>query len=118
MHVILPLTMLCIFEKDETLQVDAEQFVDVVVSNIYREIFSKHVKVDDDDYNLVYKNLLGSTLSQKTKNDLAPRDTLICTMNNIQWVVDYWQKVNSLPDISTEGAHGFMLVHGKLQYVS
>lgn len=116
---IIPLSLLC-FKKGEngTNQIDPEKFVDIVLSNIYRENFGKHISAEEDDYNLVYNDLLCSKLSEKTKSDIFTREALICTLRNIKWVVAYWQQKNSSPPIDASGSHGFMLCNRLLKYTA
>ena len=95
LHILIPLMTLCIQSReDNTLEINPVQFVDIVLSNIYREVFAKHIREEKDDYALIYDDLLHSKLADITKNEIMTREELVCNMKNIQWVLEYWQKKN------------------------
>jgi hypothetical protein len=103
---------------EENMCIEPGLFVDVVISSIYRQVFTKHISTQDDDYCVVYENLMSSKLSDKTKTEIFTRDQLVCTIKNITWVVQYWKTVNENPEIDTEGKHGFILEDSKLKYTN
>lgn len=113
LHIIVPLMILCIYQdEDGGLCVEEEKFVDLVFSNMYRNVFRRHVKNDEDEFTSVMKDLQNSTLSEKTKNDIPNKDKLISVITSVQWVMTYWNCHNTSPPISEDGKHGFQKIDG------
>jgi hypothetical protein len=117
LDVIVPLAMLCVDTTDNiTYSINPDKCTDILFSNIYRELFQKHVQTDQDNYDCVRSELLGSKLSDKVKSELATKERLICTAKNINWLIGYWKQTNGSPDINVHGEHGFCLIDGKVRY--
>jgi hypothetical protein len=121
LHIIVPLALLCVQATDaqnlQNYSIDPQKCTDILFSNMYREMFHKHVQTDEDDYDQVRQDLLESKLSEKIKSEIFTKDQLLCTAANIEWVITYWQQINTNPEIDVvNGKHGFCILDGKVRY--
>ena len=121
LHIIIPLATLCVqsisIDTPHEYNIDPQKCTDILFSNLYREMFSKHVHTDEDDYDQVRHDLLESRLSEKVKSEMFNKEQLLCTVTNIQWVISYWKTINTNPDIdAVNGTHGFCVLDGKVRY--
>lgn len=73
-----------------------ETCLELLVSRIYHEKFSKHAP-DASSLDLVLEALKHSKLSGKTKERLPSAETVLCTVRNVNWLLRYWREL-SPPD--------------------
>jgi hypothetical protein len=74
-----------------TRQLDPDATLDMLVSAIYRRKFEKHCCVGGG-LNEVLSSIGTSSLSVKTRERLPSRETLHCTVRNVNWLLCYWHQ--------------------------
>jgi hypothetical protein len=72
-----------------------EAAVDLLVSRIYHCKFQNHAP--DAEMAPVLAALRGSKLSEKTKDRLPSPEVVLCTVQNVNWLLRYWHEL-SPPD--------------------
>jgi hypothetical protein len=91
-------------------QIVPDLFLDIVVSTIYTFKFPKHSGPLEKNLNSVLSHLLrASKLSKGTKDRLPTRETLHCTVRNVNWLILYWRIPDECPD-PVQPAYGFTRV--------
>ena len=91
---------------------------DGVVAALYKEVFSTHVSSGRTTMASVLQQLLGSKLSDTTKNRLPSVAQVECTLKNVQWVMAYWGAVNGNVDTPLNGENGYVRgeTHGSVTF--
>ena len=74
-----------------TRQLNPDAALDVLVSAIYRRKFDKHCCVGGG-LDEVLSSIKTSSLSIKTRERLPSRETLHCTVRNVNWLLCYWHQ--------------------------
>ena len=91
-------------------QIIPDLFLDIVVSTIYTFKFPKHSgPLEKNLDSVLYHLLRAAKLSKGTKDKLPTRETLHCTVRNVNWLILYWRAADTCPD-PVQTAFGFTRV--------
>lgn len=107
--------------SDETeFRVDEDLWLDLVLREIYRLKFEKHVRAITDDSTLedVLEQISSSSLSARTKEQVPTRARAACTLQNMLWVLAYWRVENGAAPFDAGGAHGFLVQNGRVSFAA
>lgn len=91
---------LCRCYDPDTRQLAPGSAVDLLVPRIYHCKFQKHAP--DADLASVLGALRGSKLSDKTKDRLPQPGTVLCTLQNINWLLRYWRELSPPDPVQAE----------------
>lgn len=118
---LVPYLLMCSSEKthDGALEFVPELWLDVFIKHVYCQKFEAHVRGVSDDATLaeVLEALRGSALAERTKNLLPTPAQAACTLQNIEWVMQYWKIENAAVSCAGAGEHGFLVQNGKVTFV-
>lgn len=106
-------------EDNTGFQLQSTAVVDVVIAHMYCMKFEKHTKhVAGGGYEQVFKTLLESQLSGRTRDQLMTQEQVECTVRNICWIMSYWEQENDVAAYDENGAHGFLIRNGVVSYAN
>jgi hypothetical protein len=103
------LPLFSLYLVDAIRDKDIDSILNVCISKIYQQVFSKHIKSRSLNWKTVYENLSNSTLSPKTKSRFPNQEQLTVTIKNILWVMQYWATVNNNIQTPLDGSHGYLV---------
>lgn len=84
-------------------QLRVDSTADVLVSLIYAEKYSNHVKGGASaGFDWVRLQMLESKLGDRTKQQLPTRDRVLCTVRNVNWLLRYWECGDDTPEAVQE----------------
>jgi hypothetical protein len=85
-----------------------------LIGKIYSEKFFKHVSGRSGSYQEVYKELMQSHISNRTKQSLASVERIKTTIKNCNWILQYWQCETVPNPISDQ--FGYVMVNRNTRY--
>lgn len=104
-------------ENNSGFELDSKIVVDVVLSEMYRLKFENHTKhTSGANYLEVFDALQSSKLSSRTRAQLMTLEQVQCTIDNIRWIMGYWEQENGVPQCDNDGAHGFLIRNGVVSF--
>jgi hypothetical protein len=71
-------------------QLNPTMALSMLVTNMYKIKFEKHIGRDCVDYASVARNLLSSSLCKRVKDSIASPERVSATIRNCNWVLLYW----------------------------
>jgi hypothetical protein len=92
-----------------------EYMTNQLVYKIYKAKYAKHVTVGSRNLTELLTSLERSKLSEKTKMNIPSYEEIMCTLQNINWLLQYWT-MGSYP-VPTQERYGFVaLPNGAVTY--
>lgn len=116
LHISAPLILMCLQDSEGELCVDEDSVADMVLVELYKAKYPKYVRDEPESFDDVYTDLQSSKLSEKTRASLPDRTHVLCTIRNIQWIINYWSLNNKSPATHTDGRDGFVVRNNKLDF--
>ena len=112
-------TLVWTYDKDDCMFVP-NKFLNCVVSKVYHCKFQRHCQGGSMSKTLA--ELLSSKLSEKTRGSFPKEETLMCTVQNINWLLSYWvtacdDESQQYPDPVQE-CYGYKLQRGKVTFAA
>ena len=104
----------------KTERFETSKYLNGVIAGVYYEKFKKHCH--GGNLRAVLSALHDSKLSERTKGMLPGVTTMECTVNNVNWLLQYWLRAyddvtQQYPDPVQE-CYGFKCVKGKVGFVA
>ena len=81
---------------------------DLVISKIYRLVFSKHCSGSGGSLRATLHTLQQSKLSDSVKSKFPSEDQVSTTVQNIAWVMSYWKTHNGSIAVPLDGSNGYV----------
>ena len=112
-------TLAWTYDRDYCMFVP-NKFLNCVVSKVYHSKFQRHCQGGSMSKTLT--ELLSSKLSEKTRGAFPKEETLMCTVQNINWLLSYWvtaceDESQQYPDPVQE-CYGYKLQRGKVTFAA
>ena len=97
--------------RPETGQLDINSAADNVVATLYLSKFASHFRGCDgeaiESLGGVLDRLQMSKLSQRTRDALPTIPRIVCTLRNVNWLLQYWRDARTAADpLASDAADG------------
>jgi len=120
MHILIPSIIQVTRYIDNKFSIDIEECMNSTISDIYNHTYQKHMLTHPDarEYGIdvVLAELQSSKLSETIKKQLPNRSSITSMLQNIEWIINYWQIENTNPECDMSGVSGFVMQNNRVVF--